>query len=801
MTFREASIIGSEQYYNYLSKHGKGFIEYNVIKVTSNNPFYYLKTGKTIRNFPDLSLKIGKNIYENSYFKIIEYNEESNEITLSPQKELKKVLENIKPTEISFVYDLKFLVNRVKHFYEKYGYLIKFPTHSSSISYHNSQNLRDNPSEEQLCAIEGVLSTPFSYVWGAPGTGKTKFVLARCVLSHLAEQSSTKIIITAPTNNAVEQTLYGILPVIAEYGIDIKKVLRLGTPSKKFLNMYHNCCEYGEAEKEGKRLTEKIQLVEMSIKSHENNIKLYDELEKAKIFLENFEDCKIRMESIFNILSRQHTIYNEINQKIIVNKGRINYSKIQIEKFNVELTKLENNINYCNKVVESLSKGIRKNFFKHKYEKYNNLLKENLDSFETNKNKINAHKISCKKLEKENIELHVKLNDSKKTFMDALQSAKKYTKFWNKFYNIILGIRFDNYNDEPMETFNKMVIKGEEQFVKRMERYSEIIDISKEEYLERVSELYLEKNKLNELLAKITPNLTSKRIKECRVLATTIDTLINRIVPDNDFKPSHIYLDEAGYCPLIKGATLLAYDCPVTLLGDHMQLPPVCVMSDDEIDYNKFVSFYAQSSLYLEDIALSPDIIVNNYRQRVPPKFDILLNFTLNHTYRFGEALASVLAKSVYSPQFHGSQNFETEIYYIDCPKMDNPKDRFSSSEINNIVKYIYSHQNEDIGIITPYNNQVQAINKALNNRYEAMTVHRSQGNEWDTVLLSIVDTTNKWFTNSQSPKSNGKNIINTAVSRAKRKLIIFCDSDYWKTQQKQLIGQILSVANEMSIE
>ena len=80
----------------------------------------------------------------------------------------------------------------------------------------------------------------------------------------------------------------------------------------------------------------------------------------------------------------------------------------------------------------------------------------------------------------------------------------------------------------------------------------------------------------------------------------------------------------------------------------------------------------------------------------------------------------------------------------------------------------------------------------------EVLTIHGSQGREWDIVILSVVDTTNKWFTNSKCTKSNGLKVINTAVSRAKKKLVIVCDANYWKTQQEQLIGKLISIGKEI---
>jgi ATP-dependent exoDNAse (exonuclease V) alpha subunit len=78
------------------------------------------------------------------------------------------------------------------------------------------------------------------------------------------------------------------------------------------------------------------------------------------------------------------------------------------------------------------------------------------------------------------------------------------------------------------------------------------------------------------------------------------------------------------------------------------------------------------------------------------------------------------------------------------------------------------------------------------------MTVHASQGREWDTVLLSVVDTTNKWFTDSVNKMSRGKQVINTAVSRARKNLIVVCDARYWEKMAYQLIGQLLREAKSI---
>ena len=92
----------------------------------------------------------------------------------------------------------------------------------------------------------------------------------------------------------------------------------------------------------------------------------------------------------------------------------------------------------------------------------------------------------------------------------------------------------------------------------------------------------------------------------------------------------------------------------------------------------------------------------------------------------------------------------------------------------------------------------------ARRNRFpfdNVVTVHQSQGREWDNVFLSVTDTTDKFFTNSLSSVSDGKKVINTAVSRAKKNLIIVCDYKYWIAQKSQLIGKLLAVAQRLDAE
>ena len=77
----------------------------------------------------------------------------------------------------------------------------------------------------------------------------------------------------------------------------------------------------------------------------------------------------------------------------------------------------------------------------------------------------------------------------------------------------------------------------------------------------------------------------------------------------------------------------------------------------------------------------------------------------------------------------------------------------------------------DDIGIITPYRDQVAAIQQQLGNRYEVATVHKFQGREKDAIILTSVDNTIGAFVDDP-------NLLNVAVSRAIKSLTVIMSAN-----------------------
>ncbi len=79
-----------------------------------------------------------------------------------------------------------------------------------------------NPS--QLAAVKGVLQQPLSLIQGPPGTGKT--VTSASIVYHLVKQNNGQVLVTAPSNIAVDH----LTEKISATGL---KVVRLAAKSRE----------------------------------------------------------------------------------------------------------------------------------------------------------------------------------------------------------------------------------------------------------------------------------------------------------------------------------------------------------------------------------------------------------------------------------------------------------------------------------------------------------------------------------------------------------------------------------------
>lgn len=273
-----------------------------------------------------------------------------------------------------------------------------------------------------------------------------------------------------------------------------------------------------------------------------------------------------------------------------------------------------------------------------------------------------------------------------------------------------------------------------------------------------------------------------------QLVAATADTVVAKYDHLRRFGFDHVFLDEAGYCSLIKALPLLAFGCPLSLLGDHKQLPPVCPIGWREIKECPELCLWSLSAVYLGSLLQAYSI--GQLAAACKSDFTFLHKYDLSCSYRFGGELAAILSDSVYEGVLRGMAPCGTSVTVFHAPHSGKARD--SPNEAAVIEWLLRGVVDTDYAVITPYRKQVSLLQKAIPEG-DIMTIHKAQGLEWDTVIISAVDAEEMLF--CDSTKSRGNALLNTALSRARKHLIIVCDADCWAKRPQQLLGRLVLAA------
>lgn len=246
---KELTLKSAKTYYDYLAKNDLGLEYIEVVMIEearAQERVYLFKTRKRIIDPETLR------IYDSSQgvwyepetdFEIESYEEEKNILTIKILNLGLNVNKIHDLRTIKLVSDLKFLVKNIEIWFGSNGDDLGLPKFAELPCKKEKRKFLEDkkPSQNQEFAIETTLNNPLSYVWGAPGTGKTEFVLSYSILHYL--QKNKRIAIFAPTHNALEQVLRGVVKMTDKLDIPREDIFRVGMPSKSFLEEYPELCE------------------------------------------------------------------------------------------------------------------------------------------------------------------------------------------------------------------------------------------------------------------------------------------------------------------------------------------------------------------------------------------------------------------------------------------------------------------------------------------------------------------------------------------------------------------------------
>lgn len=700
---------------------------------------------------------------------------------------------NLLPEEIHLVSDLTFLVRDLKNFYAQNSFSF-FPQAPSGIP-ELPRELMDGLSDEQHSAIDTVFSSPISYISGAPGTGKTKAVLSRCILRYML--SGKRVFLLAPTNNAVEQMLRGILPILVDSGIDLKKVYRLGTSTEEFAKEYPEVI--------GDHDTDTLMHDLMSQRQHYvNKLTNYNNCQQAiETAAKQLDNCRSVHEAIVPVLSLLQEKRSSISavSEELHNATDDSYRKAaqysQAEQKQKETLDLVVACESTIQITQNQLNKIRHFFWKKKERtRLSDTLTHLLISLPHYRESLNdarefchvaaaassESQHNCDVLESELSQLQTEYETIKKNAIALSEQDSEYA-------NALLStLNCNNFSPTVLAALIQARENTYQQLVGTQD------DVTPEAFQEQI-------DRIDQQIRTLSSSAKVHQKYDALVLAGTIESALPELaIASNPKHPehrdfSHAFLDEAGYTSLSRGMSAFAANAPVTFLGDHKQLPPICEMNDIKPECMPII-LWALPVAYFSELMQNNllDIYHHCYQHSDEPSFNLFAYCSLNTSYRFGTMLAEVLGKYIYTTQFRGAASTPFEILVIDAPRSAGDIGRISRSECAAIRKYLSHHIGSDIAILAPYRQQIKQLHNALPVGYRdnILTVHRSQGCEWSTVVFSVTDSQRPFFTNSKL--SIGRSIINTAISRSKKRLVIVCDTNSWLAQQNQLISELIKI-------
>lgn len=278
---------------------------------------------------------------------------------------------------------------------------------------------------------------------------------------------------------------------------------------------------------------------------------------------------------------------------------------------------------------------------------------------------------------------------------------------------------------------------------------------------------------------------TEDLLREYPVVLSTTYSAKSCISKDMVF--DYVIMDEASQVDIKTGALALSCAMDAVIVGDDKQLPNVVSQEEAlalqaiqltyKVDdrYNEITHSFLQSC-----VEVFKDIPVTLLREhyRCHPK---IIEFCNQHFYN-GELVAMT--------DDNGEDNV---LQVVQTVEGNHARGHFNQREIDVIVQEVLPQcaDSGSIGIITPYRQQADEINKALGKDI-ASTVHKYQGRECDTIIMSMVD-------NKPTEFSDDSNLLNVAISRAKTHLYVVTNSN--KMPKESNLAQLIDYVRYNNFE
>ena len=244
-------------------------------------------------------------------------------------------------------------------------------------------------------------------------------------------------------------------------------------------------------------------------------------------------------------------------------------------------------------------------------------------------------------------------------------------------------------------------------------------------------------------------------IKDYPVILST--TYSSRNTFDNLLKFDYIIMDESSQVDIVTGLLSLSSSKYAVIVGDEKQLPTV-ISEKTRKDTDKIYKKY--------NLEIGYNYSLNSFLDSVKQIITNVPVTLLKEHYRCHPKIIGFCNKKFYNNQLviMTEDNSEKDVLNVIKTNIGNhSRDNSNQRQLDIIKELIPRITSKDIGIITPYNNQVNLIKNYFPS-IEVSTVHKFQGRDKDVIIISTVDDNITDFVANN-------NILNVAISRARKQL------------------------------
>jgi len=289
------------------------------------------------------------------------------------------------------------------------------------------------------------------------------------------------------------------------------------------------------------------------------------------------------------------------------------------------------------------------------------------------------------------------------------------------------------------------------------------------DYKEKIGQLY---EKIHSLEDKIIPEV----ITENNIIFTTNSSAALEVIKDEKFDVAII--DEASQTTIPSNLIPISKARKFILAGDHKQLPPTIINSNarplEKTLFESLIRKYPEKSELLDtQYRMNQQLMQFSNTEFYHDK---LQTADKNRDITIKDLTDTIDEKAITFIDTSQMQN-NTEKQLNDSTSYTNPLEKDLVIQVTQ--KYIQSGiKEDDIGIITPYTDQVTEISQETD--IEVNSVDGFQGREKQVIIISTVRSNNRADIGFLSDMRR----LNVALTRAKRKLVIIGNKNTLETNK-----------------